>query len=100
MGFLATNDVNLYVNAQGITVSARSILSAPVTVLGAVLAAEYSLGKMESVRAKFKDGYRMIIPIYTFSFVIISAFSWPITRLLYGAVGVETVPYLILLPLP
>ncbi len=95
--FGSPNDVNLYVNAQGITVSARSILSAPVTVLGAVLAAEYSLGKMESVRAKFKDGYRMIIPIYTFSFVIISAFSWPITRLLYGAVGVETVPYLILL---
>jgi len=90
-------DVGLFSIAQGITLTARMILGAPIVALGPNLAMEYARGRMNEVERKFKEAYRMMIPTYSFAFAVLVAFASPILRVVYGADSLGATLYLQLL---
>lgn len=90
-------DVGLFSIAQGITLTVRMILGAPLVVMGPNLTTEYARGRLDQVERKFREGYRMIVPTYAFAFASIFAFATPILRVIYGADSIAATPFLQLL---
>jgi O-antigen/teichoic acid export membrane protein len=90
-------DVGLFSIAQGITLTVRMILGAPLVALGPNLSMEYARGRMEQVERKFRESSRMIVPTNAFSFAALFAFATPILRVIYGADGVAATGFLQLL---
>jgi len=80
--------------AQGISLTARQMLAAPLAVLGPNLAVEYSRGRHQEMQRKFNEACSMMIPTYTFSFAALFGFAGPILRVLYGYLGVASAPFL------
>jgi O-antigen/teichoic acid export membrane protein len=90
-------DVGLYTIAQGITVTAKMILAAPIVALGPNLTMEFGRNRIDQVRKKFREGYRMIVPTLSFTFAVVFAFSGQILRVMYGADALMAVQFLQLL---
>jgi len=90
-------DVGYFSIAQGITLTVRMVLGAPIVALGPNLAMEYTRGRMKEVERKFTEAYRMMIPTYAFAFAVLVAFANPILRVIYGADSVGATVYLQLL---
>jgi O-antigen/teichoic acid export membrane protein len=90
-------DVGFFSIAQGITLTVRMILGAPIVALGPNLAMEYARGRMNEVERKFREAYRMMIPTYSFAFAVMVAFATPILRVIYGADSIGATLYLQLL---
>jgi O-antigen/teichoic acid export membrane protein len=95
--FGGLGDVGYFSIAQGITLTARMILGAPIVALGPNLSLEYARGRLEEVERKFEEAYRMMIPTYAFSFAVLVAFATPVLRVIYGADSVGATGYLQLL---
>ena len=95
--FGTLGDVGLFSIAQGITVTVRMVIGAPLVVLGPNLTADYARGKIDEVYRKFREASHMLVPTYAFAFASIFAFATPALRVIYGADGVAATGYLQLL---
>ncbi len=90
-------DVGYFSIAQGITLTIRMVLGAPIVALGPNLAMEYARGRPKEVERKFEEAYRMMIPTYAFALAVLVAFANPMLRVLYGADSIGAILYLQLL---
>lgn len=87
-------DVGLFSIAQGITLTARMLLGAPLAALVPNLTLEYELGRTEELNRKFREGWRAMVPTYAFAFAAIYAFATQVLRVLYGADSVGATGFL------
>lgn len=90
-------DVGYFSIAQGITLTARMILAAPIAAMAPNLSSEVALGRYGEVERKFKDASRMIVPTYSFAFAVLFSFAGPALRVLYGADSLGATGFLQLL---
>ncbi|MFW9888302.1 MAG: lipopolysaccharide biosynthesis protein [Candidatus Thorarchaeota archaeon] len=90
-------EVGLFSIAQGITLTARMVLAAPLVALVPNLTVEFEYGKFEELKRKFSEAARMIIPTYAFVFAVLFAFATPALRVLYGADSLPATAFLQLL---
>ncbi|MHA2142400.1 MAG: lipopolysaccharide biosynthesis protein [Candidatus Thorarchaeota archaeon] len=71
--------------AQGITLTARMVIAAPMAALAPNLTEAFELKKQDDLERKFHDATRMSILTYSFVFAGLFAYATPILRILYGA---------------
>jgi O-antigen/teichoic acid export membrane protein len=90
-------DVGYFSIAQGITLTARMVLAAPLVALVPNLTFEYEHGKFEELKRKFSEAARMTMPTYSFVFAALFAFATPVLRVLYGADSIAATSFLQLL---
>ena len=95
MNFYGTlTDVGLFSIAQGITLTARMVLAAPIAAMTPNLAFDFERGRINEVSRKFREVCNMTVPTYSFVFAAILAFATPILRVLYGADSVAATLFL------
>lgn len=95
MNFYGTlTDVGLFSIAQGITLTARMVLAAPIAAMTPNLAFDFERGRINEVSRKFREVCNMTVPTYSFIFAAILAFATPILRVLYGADSVAATLFL------